>query len=327
MSSGHPVTEQESQPGTREGGPPGGGTAQDAAGGGMRGVVAARAGADADVPPPVEYAVAVQRFLAQASLSPASRRVYAISLAGWAWPLVGAPVPAAGQRRGAHPPAVPLVLLDAPGTPGRLAAAARRRARAAGVRTVNREVSALRSAAWWWLDQGWISSDPAAALRCRGQVPAPRLSAAQVAALFAVRASLREQALWRLIYDCGWPAGRVLALDASAVDLAARRVRGPVVPDTGSSVGLPAGLSALPVRPWRADTAELVTWLLAGRYSGPLFLTGRRAPAGTPPADICPVTGRARMSYRRAAEIFARWTQPLDPSGRGWTLHQLAAAS
>ena len=37
---------------------------------------------------PVEYAVAVERFLAQACLSPASRRVYRISLAGWAWALV-----------------------------------------------------------------------------------------------------------------------------------------------------------------------------------------------------------------------------------------------
>ena len=39
------------------------------------------------------------------------------------------------------------------------------------------------------------------------------------------------------------------------------------------------------------------------------------------------MTGRARMSYRRAAEIFAAATRPLDPFGRGWTLHQLSAAS
>jgi hypothetical protein len=40
----------------------------------------------------------------------------------------------------------------------------------------------------------------------------------------------------------------------------------------------------------------------------------------------CPVTGRARMSYRRAVEIFTAATRPLDPSGRGWTLHQLCLA-
>ncbi|HWG01984.1 MAG TPA: hypothetical protein VG164_09080 [Trebonia sp.] len=30
---------------------------------------------------------------------------------------------------------------------------------------------------------------------------------------------------------------------------------------------------------------------------------------------------------RRAAEIFTAATKPLDPGGRGWTLHQLSAAS
>jgi hypothetical protein len=33
------------------------------------------------------------------------------------------------------------------------------------------------------------------------------------------------------------------------------------------------------------------------------------------------------MSYRRAAEIFTEWTRPLDPAGRGWTLHQLRPQS
>jgi hypothetical protein len=29
---------------------------------------------------------------------------------------------------------------------------------------------------------------------------------------------------------------------------------------------------------------------------------------------------------RRAAELFTTLTRPLDPAGRGWTLHQLSAA-
>ena len=70
----------------------------------------------------------------------------------------------------------------------------------------------------------------------------------------------------------------------------------------------------------------MLRWLLAGRPDGPVFLTGRRAPAGSDPAHTCPVTGRARMSYRRAAEIFTSATAPLDPDGRGWTLHQLCLA-
>ena len=55
------------------------------------------------LPAPVEYAVAVDQYLDQAALSSASRRVYRISLASWAWPLVGKPVPcgAAAPGRGA----------------------------------------------------------------------------------------------------------------------------------------------------------------------------------------------------------------------------------
>ena len=111
---------------------------------------------------PVEYAVAVERFLAQACLSPASRRVYRISLAGWAWALVGQPPPAGSQRRGARPPVVPLALLDRGDAAAKLAAAVALRAGHADIRTVNREISALRSAAGWWLDMGWIGHDPTA---------------------------------------------------------------------------------------------------------------------------------------------------------------------
>jgi len=57
-----------------------------------------------------------------------------------------------------------------------------------------------------------------------------------------------------------------------------------------------------------------------------MFLTDREAPARTATADVCPLTGQARMSYRRAAEIFATLTRPLDPAGRDWTLHHFSAA-
>ena len=56
--------------------------------------------------------------------------------------------------------------------------------------------------------------------------------------------------------------------------------------------------------------------LIAGRRAGPVFLSNLRpSPARAPAAgDICPVTGRARLSYRRSAELLAAQT--------GWTLHQ-----
>jgi integrase/recombinase XerD len=182
---------------------------------------------------------------------------------------------------------------------------------------VNRELSALRSAVGWWREQGWIRADPTAGLRhAKPDAQAAPLRAAQVAELFRLPASLREHAFWRMLYDSGAPAAEVLALDAARLDLARRRTR----PLPGFPGGGPAGIE------WQEPTGQVLRWLLAGRTWGPVFLTGRRAPAETPKTDICPVTGQARMSYRRAAEIFTAATRPLDPADRGWTLHQLSTA-
>ena len=98
---------------------------------------------------PVEYAVAVDLYLDQAPISGASRRVYRISLASWAWPLVGKPAPRGTARRGAVPPVAPLALLDDPGTGARLATEFGDRAAVTGARSANRELSALRSAGGW----------------------------------------------------------------------------------------------------------------------------------------------------------------------------------
>ena len=265
---------------------------------------------------PVEYAVAVDRYLAEASLGPASRRVYRISLTSWAWALVGRPVPPGAQRRGAVPPVVPLALLDQAEARARLAAALADRGAGADARTVNRELSALRSAVGWWQDQRWITQDPTAGLRHRAGPAAPvaPLTSGQVAGLFRTTAALREHAFWRVIYDSAAHVDDVLALDAGRLDL--RGGRAPLAPPAG-----PAGW----IR-WRDSTSQVLGWLLAGRTYGPVFLTDRRAPARAAAADVCPVTGRARMSYRRAAEIFTSATRPLDPAGRGWTLGQLRQA-
>jgi hypothetical protein len=268
---------------------------------------------------PVEYTIAVDRYLGQAALGEASRRVYRISLVGWAWPLVGRPVPHGPGRRGAEPPVVPLALLDDPGTGGRLSAALAERAARTDARTANRELSALRSAVGWWQDQGWIHADPTAGLRHKQPAaPAVPLRAAQVGKLLALPVSLREHALWRLLYDSATPAVEVLALDAGRLDLSRHRVRARPHTESGSGYGNDME--------WQEATSQVLRWLLAGRTWGPVFVTDRKAPAQTARADVCPVTGQARMSYRRAAEIFATLTRPLDPASRGWTLHQLRAA-
>jgi integrase/recombinase XerC/integrase/recombinase XerD len=84
---------------------------------------------------------------------------------------------------------------------------------------------------------------------------------------------------------------------------------------------------------WRTGTARLLPRLLKGRRSGPVFLTDRRARVQLPPSDLDPDGGQARLSYRRAAELFEQATRPLanpgiiDPAQLerrgGWSLHQL----
>ena len=264
---------------------------------------------------PVEYAVAVDRYLSEAELGAASRRVYRISLAGWAWPLVGKLPPAGTSRRRAAPPIVPLAALDDQDAGRRIADAVAHRIVQAEVRTVNRELSALRSAIGWWQRRQWIGTDPTAALSQVGARPVPLgpLTAVQLAELFRVPAGLREQAFWHLLADTAAPAEFVLKLDAHGLDLGARRGR-------SSRSSRSSGAGQLD---WSARTSDMLGWLLAGRRAGPVFLTDRRAPAGTPGTEICPLSGRGRMSYRRAAEIFTAHTRELDPEGRGWTLHQL----
>ena len=305
---------------------------------------------------PVEYAVAVDRYLSEAKLSPASRRVYRVSLAGWAWPLVGRPRPQGASRRSAIPPIVPLAVLDGDDMARTLAEAVAARLRQAEVRTVDRELSALRSAIGWWRRREWITADPTATLsggrvritgdravtltggrmRITGDhavtlasgrewttadpslasltsgrartLGARQLTDAEFGALLRAPAGLREHAFWRLLRDSGAGAQAVLGLDAHAIDLRGRRAR--------------VAAGDRPIS-WGAATGDLLGWLLAGRRAGPVFLTDRRAVTGTPASDLCQFSGRGRMSYRRAAEIFAEHTRQLDPAGRGWTLHQL----
>ena len=99
-------------------------------------------------------------------------------------------------------------------------------------------------------------------------------------------------------------AGEVLALNVADLDPARRRA---VVVGKGGRAE---------VIGWETKTARLLPRHLHRRRDGPVFLTDI-APARQPAlADFDPATGRARLSYRRAAEIFTT-------AGGGWTLHQL----
>ncbi len=73
--------------------------------------------------------------------------------------------------------------------------------------------------------------------------------------------------------------------------------------------------SAVDVIVWQAGTARLLPKLLDGRARRPVFLTSRRARVALAPADLDPVSGRARLSYRRAEEVFTERTKPLAHPG------------
>jgi integrase/recombinase XerC/integrase/recombinase XerD len=72
---------------------------------------------------------------------------------------------------------------------------------------------------------------------------------------------------------------------------------------------------------WQTGTARLLPRMLAGRRSGPVFLTDSNARPSVATLDVDPTTGRARLSYRRAAELFDSHTASID--GGAFTLHQL----
>jgi len=92
-------------------------------------------------------------------------------------------------------------------------------------------------------------------------------------------------------------------LDVADLDLANRRAR---VHSKGGAVEWVF---------WQTGSAQLLPRLLAGRTSGPVFLGDRRPTGAVAALDLDPTSGRARLSYRRAAELFHVRT--------GWTLHQL----
>ncbi|WP_066938577.1 DUF6596 domain-containing protein [Microtetraspora fusca] len=176
----------------------------------------------------------------------------------------------------------------------------------AAAATWNRHRSAVRSfCAWASLE------DLAAGLDRRAATPnrTETIDAARLDALWNLPGvPLRELTLWRLLHESTAGVTTVLSLNVEDLDLDDRRARA-----GGGWVS------------WRSGTARLLPRLLAGRTRGPLFLADRRpGPARAPtPADLCPETGRGRLSYERAEYLFKRATKPLDPAGHGYTLRQL----
>jgi integrase len=218
----------------------------------------------------------------------------------------------------------PVADLDTPAVAGQVTAWFTQRWGDKAPATFNRNLDALRSAIRYWTEQNWLVDDPTRALRRRGGAPdrTKALARADIQALLTLEGiGIRERTLWRLLYETAARANEVLALDVLDLDLRNRCAK---VRRKGSAVD---------VIVWRTGTARLLPRLLKGRRSGPVFLTDRRARVQLPPRDLDLPSGRARLSYRRAAELFEQASRPLaNPSSTdpaelerrgGWSLHQL----
>lgn len=172
--------------------------------------------------------------------------------------------------------------------------------------TWNLALNALRSAAAFWVEQGWGTGDPAVRLRRRKVAPDRdrALSRAEVDALLTrPDVPLRERLLWRLAYETAARSAELLGLDVADLDM----------PNRCARVRRKGG--AIDIIVWQTGTARILPRYLHGRDDGPLFVTERRARVALPPGDL-DSRGRARLSYGQAEAAF-------KAASGGATLHQL----
>lgn len=180
--------------------------------------------------------------------------------------------------------------------------------------TWNRHVATLRSFTAHAGRRGWITDDPAAVLDRRRE-PEDRTKAIAESSLERLfrrtDVAVREKCLWRLLYETAARAEEVLSSDVADLDLENKRLR--VRRKGGDADWLH----------FQSGSARLLPRLIGDRRAGPIFLAERRpAPARTPAAlDLCPATGRGRLSYERAEYLFKQ--SSLKVASKGWTLHQL----
>ncbi|MDP9396504.1 MAG: tyrosine-type recombinase/integrase [Actinomycetota bacterium] len=161
----------------------------------------------------------------------------------------------------------------------------------------NRHVATLRSFTSFAARSGWMDANAVATLARRRVVEDHNraLTAAELERLWARRdLSVRDRALFRLLYETAARAEEVLRLNVEDIDLAQRRA---VTTRKGGAVD---------TLHFQTGAARLLPRIMAGRGAGPLFLTERRPAATRAPAllDLDSATGRARLSYRRAAQVF-----------------------
>jgi len=184
--------------------------------------------------------------------------------------------------------------------------------------TFNRNLATISSLFTWCEENELVVRSPARGLRRRKQrvtVESERQSRPvpydDLAAIWGNKAhGFRDRVFWAMAYDTAARADELLGLNIENLDPANRE-----------AVIIGKGGNAERIY-WSSTTARLLPRLLTykalARISGPLFVGDRRPRSHLAPAaaDIDPVSGRARLSYRRAEEIW-------KAASGGHTLHQL----
>ncbi|MGW1742906.1 tyrosine-type recombinase/integrase [Nocardia sp. NPDC001965] len=176
--------------------------------------------------------------------------------------------------------------------------------------TFNIRLIALASACGYRREQGWLADDPLVRLRVK---PAQPDTAKSLRGIWSRRFSDRmcrcEPVLGPLLSGSSARAEAVLMEDVPDLETANRWA---VVSGKGG---------ARKVIACQTGAAELLPRTLAGRRSGPLFLTDRKARLSVAAAGVDLAAHRARLSYRRAAELLEN--QIALFGGGPYTFHRL----
>lgn len=182
--------------------------------------------------------------------------------------------------------------------------------------TWNRNRAVATSWLSWCADSGWACPElPRSARRRREKRTETRAVEWAVIDRLCSRRDvpLRDKTLFRLLYESSSRASAVLALNIEDLDLRNRTAT--ITQKGGHQLQIA----------WGDGAAAILGRLVAGRVSGPVFLTdlpaGPQRAAATRSADIDEDTGRTRLSYGRARALIEKYTDG------GITLHQLRHSS
>ncbi|MEV0222258.1 site-specific integrase [Streptomyces sp. NPDC050704] len=137
---------------------------------------------------------------------------------------------------------------------------------------------------------------------------------------------LREQTLWRMLYETAARSEEILGVNIEELDLAGRRapVKAKGAKPRTRRRGVTREDYVLEPVYWDAGTARLLPRLIKGRTRGPVFVTHRKPGPGKviAPRDVCPDTGLVRLSYGQARALLDAHTAIGGVPGTGWDLHE-----